>query len=260
MTDTLLDQAHAAMEAAPNDDAARLRFFERLAESELFLLLASEADGENVEPEIFETEAGTFVLVFDREERLAKFVGKIAPYAAMSGRVIADMLAGQGIGLGVNLGVAPSEILIPSDAVSWLQDTLSNAPAEVEETPEIISAPVGLPETLITAIDGKLATAEGMAKFAYLAGVEYSGGRKSHILAFIDPLPGADNALAAAMAEALTFSGVEAGELDVAFFAASDPICALLAKNGLRFDLPVPQIAEGPAAPGMDPSKPPILR
>ena len=37
--ETPLDAAHAAMEAAPEDDAARLRFYERLADSELFLLL-----------------------------------------------------------------------------------------------------------------------------------------------------------------------------------------------------------------------------
>ncbi len=35
---TPLDRAHAAMEAMPQDDAARLRFFERLADVELFLL------------------------------------------------------------------------------------------------------------------------------------------------------------------------------------------------------------------------------
>ena len=41
MTD--LDQAHAAMETAPEDDTARLRFYERLADTELFMLLGAEA-------------------------------------------------------------------------------------------------------------------------------------------------------------------------------------------------------------------------
>ena len=49
MTETTpLDQAHAAMEAAPEDDAARLRFFERLADSELFILLDKEPEGDRI--------------------------------------------------------------------------------------------------------------------------------------------------------------------------------------------------------------------
>jgi len=79
MTD--LDIAHAAMEAAPNDDAARLQFYERLADTELFMLLGAEAEGDQVTPELFEIEDQRFALVFDREERLAQFVGRAAPYA-----------------------------------------------------------------------------------------------------------------------------------------------------------------------------------
>ena len=76
---TALDAAHAKMEAAPQDDAARLRFYERLADSELFLLLTEEAQGENISPELFEVADGRFVLAFDREDRLARFAGQPAP-------------------------------------------------------------------------------------------------------------------------------------------------------------------------------------
>jgi len=84
MTD--LDQAHAAMEAAPDDDAARLRFYERLADTELFMLLGAEAEGDQISPELFEIEDQQFALVFDREERLSQFVGRVAPYAGIPGR------------------------------------------------------------------------------------------------------------------------------------------------------------------------------
>ncbi|RPE67456.1 type III secretion system (T3SS) SseB-like protein [Pacificibacter maritimus] len=258
---TPIDLAHAAMEAAPNDDTERLRFFERLADGELFLLLEKEHQGDApIEPRVFPVEDQSYVLVFDREERLAEFAGS-APYAALSGRVLAGMLAGQGIGLGVNLTVAPSEILLPPDAMDWLKNTLDHAPSEAEAKPEEITPPHGLPERLITALDAKLAIAGGLARVAYLAGVTYEGGAKSHLLAYVDTVPGADGALAQLVAEALTFSGIEAGALDVAFFDASDPLCATLARHGLRFDLPEPeQQSSGPSAPGMDPSKPPILR
>ena len=41
---TPLDIAHAAMMADESDDAARLRFYERMADVELFLLLEAEPD------------------------------------------------------------------------------------------------------------------------------------------------------------------------------------------------------------------------
>lgn len=256
---TPLDAAHAAMQAAPDDDNARLRFYERLVDGELFVLLEEDAQGDNIKPRLFQTESGGFVLAFDREARLADFAGS-APYAAMSGRILADMLAGKGLGIGLNLTVAPSEFLIPAGGVDWLADTLGHAPQEHEARPEELRAPRGLPEALITALDTKLALAGGLARAAWLAGVTYEGGRVGHLLAFVDVVPGAEDTLAALVGEALTFSGLEAGELDVATFAPHDPITARLARVALRFDLPKPEAPQTPAAPGMDPDKPPRLR
>ncbi len=258
---TPLDQAHAAMEAAPDDDAARMRFYERLADNELFLLLEKEVEGDQVTPRIFEPESGPCVLVFDREERLADFVGGEAPYAGLSGRGLVSMLKGQGIGLGVNLGVAPSSILIPAEAVDWLESSLSGAPETAEDIPVELRRPAGLPEALLTALDGKFASMAGVVKLAYLAGVTYEGGRKGHLLAFVDALEPAQPALAQAVNEALVFSGIEAGVLDVVFVAASDPIAAKLAANGLKLEMPEPPKNDhAPEAPGMDPEKPPRLR
>ena len=122
MSETEIDKAHAVMSAAPENDAARLRFYERLADTELYVLLAGDPDGDDVEPELFEISDQQFVLVFDREERLATFVGRAAPYAGLPGRGLIQMLDGQDVGLALNLDVAPSAMLIPSDAVTWLAE------------------------------------------------------------------------------------------------------------------------------------------
>lgn len=262
MEQTPLDQAHAVMENDPQSDAARLRFYERLADSELFILLSKEVEGDNISPELFDTPEGRFVLVFDREERLAQFAGRPVPYAALSGRGVVEMLAGQGIGLGVNLEVAPSAMLIPDSALLWLRDTLGHAPDEVETQIAAVLPPAGLPDALLTALDAKLATAQGLAKLAYLVAVEYDHGGKGHLLGFIAAQDGAQPALAKAVGEALTFSGIEAGALDVGFFAASDSLAASMARVGLRFDLPEPPKVQEyiPVTPGSDPAKPPILK
>lgn len=280
---TALDAAHAEMQAAPDDAARRLRFYERLADTELHLLLNAEpehraedeaangaaenadeggADDRRIDPRVFPVEQDDYVLVFDREHRLSRFVGAPAPYAALSGRALVAMLARAGLGMGVNLEVAPSSILIPPDAVAWLAQTLSHAPAVAEARPVEVERPRDLPRSLLQGLDTKLGMAEGMARAAYLAAVRYSDGGRGHLLAFVDAAPGAEQALAQAAGEALIFSGVEEGVMDVAFFDAADPICALLARAGLRFDLPQRAVglAQPVAAPGSDPDRPPILR
>lgn len=257
---TLLDAAHAAVSADPENEALRLRFFERLADGEMVILLEREAVGDSLEPKVFALEDGPVVLVFDREERLASFTGGITPYAALPGRVIAGLLKGQGIGMGVNLGVAPSSMLLPPEAMDWLAETLDGGPEEVEALPQEFIPP-RVPEAVIAALDAKLARAGGLATAALLSGVVYDGGRKGHLLALLDAAEGAEDALARAMNEALVFSGIEAGELDVVFLASGTPAATAMARVALRFDLPAPEVQDlAPAAPGMDPSRPPKLR
>ncbi|XDA97733.1 SseB family protein [Sulfitobacter sp. LCG007] len=265
MTETTpLDRAFAAMREAPQDNAAELGFYERLADCELFLLLATDArDGHGtITPDIFDLGTEKYVLVFDREERLSEFTGRPAPYAALSGRVIAQMLAGQGIGLGLNLDVAPSSQLLPPAAVDWLHEMLANPPVETEARFSKVLPPAGLPERLLHALDAKLSSAAGRAECAWLAAVAQDDAKRGYLLAFIDAAPGAQGALARAVSEALTFSGLADVALDVTFAAPGDPLVERLARVGLRFDLPQPEpkaLAVRPA-PGSDPSRPPILK
>ena len=153
-TRTPLDDAHAAMEAAPDSETARLRFYERLADGELYMLLEAEPEGRNITPRVFPLEDGPVVLLFDLEDRLSDFAAGAVPYAALSGRAVAELLAGQQIGLGVNLG-HPSAIILPYQSVDWLAETLGHRPSETQDHPEQLSAPRGLPESLLTGLDEK---------------------------------------------------------------------------------------------------------
>jgi hypothetical protein len=257
---TQIDAAHEAMEAAPEDDAVRLRFWGSVAESELFLMLAEESVDGQVTPAEVEVEGQRFVLAFDREERLATFAGGVVPYAALSGRRLAGMLAGQGLGIALNPDVAPSAILMGPEAVDWLSNMIADGPAAAEQRIEEVFAPKGLPEEVIAALDRRLAAAGGMAQAAWLVLARYEGGGRGHVLAIVGALPGAEAALAETVAEALRFSGIEAGALDVTFVAADSPVVARFARVGLRFDLPTPAMPVAPGAPGMDASRPPRLK
>lgn len=261
MTKTPLDAAHAAMIAAPEDDTARLRFYERMADVELFLLLEEEPVGDQINPRVLDVEGAQYLLAFDRAQRLAQYAGEAGAYVALSGRNVAAMLEAQPLGIALNMDVAPSAILLPDTAVTWLRETLTNEASQVEAKIESVLPPKGLPEQLITAIDEKLATATGMAANAWLVGVAYEGGGRGHLLAFIDAIPRAHDALVRAASEALTFSGIEAGAMDVGFFNHNDPTVTKLMKVGLRFDLPQMETLQNtPRLPGGEAGAPPILK
>lgn len=255
---TPLDLAHAEMET---DEASRLRFYERLADAELFLMLEEEASDDRARPLVFDTSDGAIALVFDREERLAEFVDTSTPFVSMSGRRIAKILAGQNIGLGLNLGVAPSSLLMPSTTVDWLDEILGAKSIATTATPDQLHPPKGLPESLITSLDTKLANMSSVVSTAYLVGVTYQGGQKGHMLAMVDVPTAAQEGVAEAISEALSFSGIEAGQLDVTFLPLDTPHLAEFDKVGLKFEIPelIRPTTLKPLPPGMDPDTPPKL-
>lgn len=259
---TLLDRAHAEMQANPDDDAKRLRFYEHLVGCELFLLLTEEARADAISPEVFDVADGRFVLCFDREERLSQFVGQSAPFAALSGRAIVQMLVGQGVGLALNPDVAPSSYLLSDDALVWLNNTVSQEPETLDVHLQKLVPPTNLPEDLLRSLDVKLAAARGLAEAAYLVGTVQGTGAPGHLLGFVGTRAGAEDALARLVGEALSFSDVAAGMLDVGFFSPDDPVVERLVSAGLRFDLPKiePTKRHAPTAPGSDPDRPPKLR
>jgi len=257
MAITALDAAHAAMAAAPLDDAARLHYYRALSDAVLFLWLEAEPNGDTLAPRVFDLDDGPVVLACDSEERLASATGAPVPYAALPGRVVAQALAGQGVALGINLGVAETAFLVPPEALNWLAETLGHAPVETLARPEGFAPPHDLPPALLSGLQSKLEGMAGLAQGALLAAVGYSGGRRGHMLVFVDASPSAEPALARAVAEALTFSGIEAGEIDVAFLSAADPVAVAMARVAMRLDM-----AQAPAAPPPEPAppRPPRLR
>jgi hypothetical protein len=261
MTMTALDAAFAGFSAG--GEAEALRFYQLFADTPLCLLLAAEAEGEAIAPQVFDLSDGPVVLVFDSEERLAGFQTGPVPYATLPGRVIAQGLVGQGVSLGLNLGTgAASETLLPPEALEHLLSLLDVAPQETAARPVGFAAP-DLPAALSGALQQALRAASGLAGGAVLAAVRYDSGARGHMLAIVGADPAAEPALARAVAEALAFAGLEAAALDVTFLAPEDPALAAMAAHGTAFAIKAPELAAPapmPAAPGTDPSRPPRLR
>lgn len=248
---TPLDRAHAAMEAAPEDEAARLAWYEALVAAELVVPVEDETAAD-LRPRLVEADGLRLALAFEGEARLAEFAGASA-YAALPGRALVAALAGRGLGLGVNLP-GPGAFLMPPEAVDWLAGLLSATPAPVEARPHRLSPP-HLPPALLAALDRRLARAAGLAQAALLAAADWGGGRQGLLLAVIGCAPDARPALAQALAEALAFSGAEGEAVDIAFPDPGDALAARLARVALRFDLTPP-----PDMPGRRDGPPPRLR
>lgn len=251
--ETLLDLAHAAHEADPDDDALRLRFHERLLDAELMLPVEGE-DGAAVAPQVFHLSDGRFVLAFDRDERMAAFLEAPTAFVALSGRRLVAELAGRGIGIGLNLG-APSAALLPAETVDWLAAVAGTPTEAASLRPAGLSRPRGVPPALLAALGTKLAAMAGIVDTAHLVTAE--GGGLILVLAGV-PEPARDG-VAAAVAEAVRLGGLASGWLDVAFLDPGSVAAEAAGRAGIRLDLPVQKPA-APVGPGMDPGKPPKLR
>lgn len=263
MTDPLseIDRAHAAMVADEPNDALRLAFFGVFADAPLVILLEEEAAEDSVSPRLIDVNGVQYVLAFDNDERLAEHAGDIAPYAGLSGRGLAELLDGQGVGIALNLNVAPSEYLIPPDAVAWLTQTLARAPDQAEARPVAVRAPSDLPAPVAASLARKLDGTGDLARAAWLVVAEYSDGQHGSLLVFVGAQDAAQPALVVAVSEALAFSGLEAGALDVTFAETDSAFAERVARVGRAIELPRrPAPQTGPVAPGMDPDKPPKLR
>lgn len=258
--ETPLDAAQRAIDADPEAEAPRLAFHASLAAAEVFLLLEAEAEGDSLTPRLFDLEEGAVVLAFDSEARLADFAAGPAPYAALPGRRLIAMLAGRGIGLGLNLEVAPSATLLPPEVIDWLAETLAQAPEALVAAPEQLLPPA-LPEALLRALDARLARATGLARSAWLCAVRHSDGGGGHMLVFVGAVDRAEAALVQTVGEAVRLAGTAAsGPVDVAFLSAGDPLEERLARVGLRFDIPEPAGAAAVTPPGLESNLPPRLR
>ncbi len=261
----------AAAQAMGTDDQAALAFYQALAAAELVLLLAHEPTGSDLSPQVFDLPSGALVLAFDSEDRLASWAREagLGPqaYAALPGRVVAQLVAqNTALGLGLNFGAGtPSEMILPPSAMTWMAQLLDTAPQSgLARIRQVL--PLGtVPGAMLRALQVGLAGAGGFAQQAVLARAAYDTGALAHVLAIFGADSKSEAPLARAVAEALAFSGLEAGALDVIFVAGASQVGAHILALGMNIALPpppsLPDFAPGtPRAPGMDPSAPPRLK
>ena len=259
---TPLDRAHAGIGAAEDDPRSWLRFYGRLCDAELFVLLREEARGSAIAPAILPHEGQDHALAFDTEARIAAFAEGPAHWVAMPGADLVSLLAREGLGLGLNLGVAPSAVLLPPDAIGWLAGEVASSLQLTRALPERFAPPLEVPPALVDDLARRLAEAAGIMQEAWLVQASYADAPDALLLACIGVDLPARAALGKSIAPAVQFAPADR-PLDIAFLDAGDPALEALRRHGLRFEIPPPPPAPRASpveAPGCDPEKPPRLR
>lgn len=265
--ETPLDRAWRTATAPLAGDAEMARFYDIFAATELFLLIDPDTleDGRTPKPLTFPVEDVETALVFDTEARLAAFMEDGAAHLTLSGRAVITMFKGAGAQLGLNLGDAPSAAILPAAAIDWAAEALAQPIETTEIGDAVLTVPRAVMPDLLQALDGKLAGMGAVLSEAWLCGLGASAGRgkpQPMVLCVCLREARAEQSVVTALAETARFTGGDAPAYDIAVLAADDPRMDAARKVGLGFEPQNPEdvMRAEPAAPGMDPAKPPKLR
>ncbi|MFT4793430.1 MAG: hypothetical protein ACJAVR_002375 [Paracoccaceae bacterium] len=265
MNEALSTPLDRAFLAAAQDPLSG-RVADALMAAPLWLLLESEPAADKFSPQLLALEAGPTALAFDTEDRLITFTQDVAAHVCLPGRALISMLAGQGLNLAINPGVAPSEIFWDAATISWAAEALSGEVEAEQAEPHALVSPEGITAEALELLGVKLAALAPALDEAWLAEASFPDGA-ARLLLVLRLARGAGPQVEADVARALADTGRLAGaalpELDAAFAADGDALLLRARKVGIGVELPAPpapQVARVHEVPGSNPDKPPRLR
>lgn len=257
---TPLDRAHLAAEAPGAAPDARARFYALLMESALFCPVADAAEGAALKPLTFALEAGPVALAFDDDARMAAFFEAPTEYVTLPGRALAAALAEAGLGLGLNLGDAPSATLLDAATVAWLAAEMGGGVEAAALAGALtVGPPLGAEPGLCAALTGRLAGFPGMVAEAWLVRLGADGAAARLTLLFLPASAFARGAgaLAGELGRAAQPYAPPGEEVATGALTEGHPLLRPARAQGLKL-WPAPDAPETPAP--QRPPAPPRLR
>jgi len=246
-----------AFERARNDPEETAGFYDALFAATVFLPIdraydddgnESEAAASSIEPIFYEVEDAPTILIFDTEERLAIWTDEPIDYVGLTGRQLFEMFDG-GQQVALNIGVAPSSIVIPAEMVTWLHERAAEA-GESDEIPVGTALEVTAPPHLDTEVIARIAARIAGLRREIDEAVFFSLGtdagqdeaERRVVLGVAVSQQGLRDAEAVAEALAETARGAFDGmrPVEVALLSANSPLMEKARSVGLN--LPVVQI------------------
>tara|TARA_B110000444_G_scaffold188005_1_gene177346 strand:- start:6 stop:770 length:765 start_codon:yes stop_codon:yes gene_type:complete len=233
----------------------RLTLFRRFLETELFILIDNP---DNPKPELMQIDGEIISLAFDCEEKLIDFAGEKTFFISMSGRRL--IAQNDSTGIALNLNNMGGGYILTNDVIEWLMKNTQSQKEIVQRNTNEIASPSIVTERFVELLDEALAASFGLADYAVLVKDLTKPGSKNLLLIFVGSVKLYHDALAQQASEAFSLSGIQDIILDITFCKSEDELVAKALLVGLRFDLPQIEKPSEPKAPGMDPTKPPLLR
>lgn len=233
----------------------RLTLFRRFLETELFILIDNP---DNPKPELMQIDGEIISLAFDCEEKLIDFAGEKTFFISMSGRRL--IAQNDSTGIALNLNNMGGGYILTNDVIEWLMKNTQSQKEIVQRNTNEIASPSIVTERFVELLDEALAASFGLADYAVLVKDLTKPESKNLLLIFVGSVKLYHDALAQQASEAFSLSGIQDIILDITFCKSEDELVAKALLVGLRFDLPQIEKPSEPKAPGMDPTKPPLLR
>jgi hypothetical protein len=254
---TPLDRAFLAAEA---DEAVRPRFYALLVETALFAPVTPMPEDAPVAPQVFALETGPVALAFDDDARMAAFFEAPTEYVTLPGRDLIAALADAGLGLGLNLGEAPSATLLDAATVRWIAAEMGGEAEAADLSGAVtVAAPAGAPRALIAGLAERVAQMPGLVAEAWLVGMTPEAGARSlAVLVLPGPLAArAVSGVVTALGRAAAVHGAEAGAVSVGVLTEAHPLLRPARAQGLALHpRAMPEAAPSPKPP----AGPPRLR
>lgn len=254
-----LQQAQIASVAEPEDEQLRTAFYARLVETEFCLLLSEAATNEQMTPNLYTEGDNRYVIAFEDEGDLLEFNQEAAHFAALPGRALVQMLVGHDVGLLINGNDLEKSILLSTKHISWLAETLSQAPQERSGALSDILAPEPIKAEHRAAIQDQLHKCAGLLVEAYHITVVEQEQNQRQTLIFSGTTEASAKQIAQMIQDVVSFQDDPSLDLDVAFLDFRAPIMQHIRQIGSAFDVPFPEAPATPKAPGSDPDNPPKL-
>ena len=224
------------------------------ASQEVLIAVNEHPTDDNLDPKTIRIDEGDYVVAAFEETELAS-AGHAENIVAAPGRAALEMLVSAGVGL-VLFG-ADEQIVMEPEHLKVIQDAVLAIPNAQERNFDGI---VGLEETdvnLNRLIDEWVKELSGLAESAVLAGVPQDGS-VTPTLCIIGHQPGTETAIAQS-AQGLFLQAENQVPRNVCFAALGSQIAQEFIRLGTVFAVPKAVQKNRPAAPGSDPTKPPIL-
>lgn len=262
MTDTLtpLDRALLAAQAPEAGDAAMARFYALLVETALCAPVTPTAEDTPIAPVVFDIAGGPVALAFDDDSRMVAFFEQATDYVTLTGRSLIGALAESGLGLGLNLGDAPSAVLLDSETVRWIAAEMGGAVEALDLTGAlVVGTPSGAPRALLAALSERIAQMPGLVAEAWLVSLA-ADGQTTGLAVLWRPAPAASRAIAGVvtvLGRAAAVHGAEAGSVAVGVVAEGDALLRAARTHGASLHPEARAVAPMPSRPG---DTPPRLR